>query len=156
MCTANHRVRRARTGADISVSRWSDHRPDLVRPFPADAWNNPARWDLAGLELYVQNFTQNFHPDFYDHLPRAIMAGWFGDTWRTSDRLTINYGTRWDDDLGITSPPGIVDIPIIINNGKQSGDFGYKSGIKDHDNFGPRGGFAYDVGGNGRLVLRGG
>lgn len=130
--------------------------PDLVRRFPAAAWNNPAQWNLVGLEPYVQNFTQNFHPDFFDHLPRAIMAGWFGDTWRSNDRLTINYGLRWDDDLGVTSPPGIVDIPIVIDNGLRKADFGYKSGIKDHNNFGPRGGFAYDVGGTGRLVIRGG
>jgi hypothetical protein len=130
--------------------------PDLTRRFPADAWNNPARWDIVGLEPYVQNFTQNFHTDFLDHLPRAIMAGWFGDTWRVTNRLTVNYGVRWDDDLGITSPPGIIDIPIVINNALQSGDFGYKSGIRDHNNFGPRGGFAHDVGGSGRLVIRGG
>jgi hypothetical protein len=44
----------------------------------------------------------------------------------------------------------------MINNGVESGDFGYKTGIRDLNNLAPRVGFAYNVGGKGNLVIRGG
>ena len=47
-------------------------------------------------------------------------------------------------------------MPILINNGIDNGDFGYKTGIRDKLNFAPRVGFAYNVGGKNDLVIRGG
>ena len=44
----------------------------------------------------------------------------------------------------------------MINNGIESGDFGYKTGIRDLNNVAPRLGFAYNVGGKNDLVIRGG
>ena len=44
----------------------------------------------------------------------------------------------------------------MINNGRESGDFGYKTGIRDLNNVAPRVGFAYNVGGKNDLVIRGG
>ena len=44
----------------------------------------------------------------------------------------------------------------MINNGFESRDFGYKTGIRDLNNVAPRVGFAYNVGGEGDLVIRGG
>jgi hypothetical protein len=43
---------------------------------------------------------------------------------------------------------------IAINNGVESGDFGYKTGIHDNLDFAPRGGFAYQVAPS--FVIRGG
>ena len=51
-----------------------------------------------------------------------------------------------------TSPPTV----ILIDNGRESGDFGYKTGIRDLNNVAPRVGFAYNVGGKSDLVIRGG
>ena len=45
---------------------------------------------------------------------------------------------------------------ILIDNGVESGDFGYKTGIRDLNNVAPRVGFAYNVGGKNDLVIRGG
>ena len=45
---------------------------------------------------------------------------------------------------------------ILIDNGRESGDFGFKTGIRDLNNVAPRVGFAYNVGGGGDLVIRGG
>ena len=45
---------------------------------------------------------------------------------------------------------------ILIDNGRESGDFGYKTGIRDLNNVAPRVGFAYNVGGKSDLVIRGG
>jgi hypothetical protein len=45
---------------------------------------------------------------------------------------------------------------LLIDNGRESGDFGYKTGIRDLTNVAPRLGFAYNVGGKNDLVIRGG
>ncbi len=55
-------------------------------------------------------------------------AGFIQDVWRIAPRLTLNLGLRYD----------------------------YQSLLDDHNNFGPRAGFAWDVRGTGSTVLRGG
>jgi outer membrane receptor protein involved in Fe transport len=72
------------------------------------------------------------------------------DSWRTSDRLTLNYGIRYDllnyAASGVTNPdPGLK--ALGIDTGKMN---------RDSNNFGPRFGFAYRLGGGDRMVLRGG
>ena len=128
----------------------------LEQWFPADAWDDPAQWDLSGLDPFLQRFDQNFHPDYLIDVPRPTLAIWFGDTWRMTDDLTVNYGVRWDADWGALNPPNVIDTTITIDNGLESGDFGYKTGIRDVNNVAPRVGFAYNVGGDNTLVIRGG
>ncbi|MGC4049054.1 MAG: TonB-dependent receptor [Paludibaculum sp.] len=96
------------------------------------------------------------HPDYLIDIPRPTWAAWFGDNWRISNSLSVNYGIRYDVDYGATNPPGVTPTVIMINNGKESGDFGYKTGIRDLNNFAPRVGFAWNVGGKNDLVIRGG
>jgi hypothetical protein len=130
--------------------------PDLNRRFPAEAWNNPAAWDLTGLDPYVQRLDINFRDDWNVDMPRPTVGLWIGDDWRLGDRLTVNYGVRWDADFGVTDPPGIPESTILIDNGRVSGDFGYKNGHTDADNFAPRGGFVYRLGESQDFVVRGG
>ncbi len=130
---------------------------EMVRRFPADAWNNPSRWDLSGLDASVQRFDINFHGSGWRiDIPRPTFGIWLGDTWRINDQLTVNYGLRWDDDLRATDPPGVTESVIPIDNSRESGDFGFKTGIRDHNNFAPRTGFTYNVGGRNDFVIRGG
>jgi hypothetical protein len=129
---------------------------ELERRFPADAWNDPSRWDVSGLEPFLQRYDINFHSDYQVDVPRPTLALWFGDTWRPSDHLSINFGIRWDADWGATDPPNVLESVILIDNGVESGDFGYKTGIRDVNDVAPRVGFAYNVGGRNDLVIRGG
>ena len=62
------------------------------------------------------------------HYGQTRFATFFQDDWRASSRLTLNLGLRYD----------------------------YQSIIDDYNNFGPRFGFAYDFGGKGDTVIRGG
>jgi hypothetical protein len=78
------------------------------------------------------------------------------DDWRITPRLTINAGLRWEyvtpiqagvGGLANFSPTqGLVQVGKQINN---------VYGPQAH-NFGPRFGFAWDVAGNGKTVIRGG
>src|SRR5207247_7960171 len=135
---------------------------EMARRFPINQWNNPAAWDLSGLDAIVQRFDLNSDPGSggvppwnYD-IPRPTYAVWFGDVWHATPKLTLNYGLRWDDDWGAAAPPGIAERSIPINNGYVSGDFGFVQDIYDHKDFAPRGGFAYNVGSGSDFVIRGG
>jgi hypothetical protein len=136
---------------------------DLARRFPADAWDDPTRWDLSGLDASVQRFDQNFG-DWTIDIPRPTWAIWFGDTWSVSDRLTINGGVRWDDDLGAVDPP-FVNQPATFNPsgrtpvdspGITPGGTLYQTGLRDHNNVAPRIGFTYNVTDQQDFVIRGG
>jgi hypothetical protein len=136
---------------------------DLERRFPADAWNDPTRWDVTGLDGFVQRYDLNFG-DWTIDIPRPTVALWFGDTWRMNNQLTVNYGVRWDADWGALDPPD-VNSPITFNprGGNQYADIDltpgeklYPGGLQDINNIAPRGGFNWNVGGKGNLVIRGG
>jgi hypothetical protein len=143
-----------RCGTYVFNTRPSD--AELERRFPADAWDDPPSWDISGLEPHLQRFDINFHPDYIVDIPRPTLALWFGDNWQVSANLSVNFGVRWDADWGATNPPHVTETVIMIDNGFESGDFGYKTGIRDLNNVAPRAGFAYNVGGGGDLVIRGG
>lgn len=88
------------------------------------------------------------------------------DDWRISDRLTLNYGFRWEAELPrreVDNKMNSFD-PIALN--PVSGTpgvvtFAGRNGVPerafatDLNNFGPRAGFAYSFNGN-RTVVRGG
>ncbi len=83
-------------------------------------------------------------------------AGFFQDDWRVTRNLTVNFGVRYEYNsvpqeahnlLGNFDPNvGLVQVGHGISSLYNP----------DHKNFGPRGGFAWDITGNGRTVLRGG
>ncbi len=83
-------------------------------------------------------------------------GGFFQDDFRATKNLTINFGVRYEFSsvpqeahnlLGNFDPNvGLVQVGHQISSLYDP----------DHKNFGPRAGFAWDIGGNGRTVLRGG
>jgi hypothetical protein len=90
------------------------------------------------------------------HLHNWAYSGFFQDDWRATKNLTVNFGVRYE----------FSSVPQEANN--LLGNFDPNVGMvqvghqisslynPDHKNFGPRAGFAWDIGGNGRTVLRGG
>jgi hypothetical protein len=73
------------------------------------------------------------------------------DTWRVNNRLTVDYGVRYDAQ---TMPKPLRNIYETTGDGRYANlddDF-----IEDDGNFAPRAGFAYDFRGDGRSVIRGG
>jgi hypothetical protein len=136
---------------------------DLARRFPADAWNDPSRWDLSGLDAIASRYDMNFG-DWTIDIPRPTVGVWFGDTWRLTNQLTVNVGVRWDADFGVLDPPHITTaVTFDPRNGNPYEDIAIEAGnrlypgdLRDLANVAPRGGFTWNVGAGGKLVIRGG
>jgi len=138
---------------------------DIERRFPLDAWNDPGRWDFSGLESLLLRYRIAYAEpgggyrncgNFGVHLPRPTYAAWFGDTWRLTDRLTVNLGLRYDLPWGDLRTPYVPETDLIIDNGLFTENVGYRPNRLDANNIAPRFGFSYNATGDGRLVLRGG
>jgi hypothetical protein len=129
--------------------------------------------DFTGNELadFVAGFWDNYYQ--FSKASYGIRTGSIGlyaqDTWKLTSRLTLNYGLRWDYFM----PQSDVHNEILgFFPGRQStvfpgappdilypGDPGTPNKAlvyPDYNNFAPRFGFAWDMFGNSKLVMRGG
>jgi len=98
------------------------------------------------------------------NIPLKQFATYFQDDWRVTDRLTLNIGLRYDLITGYQFDQSKNPNFVIM---QAAGKAGQLQGIRGLENFGldpkndtnnwqPRLGFAYDVKGDGRDVIRGG
>jgi hypothetical protein len=138
---------------------------DIERRFPLDAWNDPSRWDLTGLDPLVLRFDKNVAQlggqindcgDYSIDLPRPNYGVWFGDTWAVNNRFTLNYGVRYDLLWGDISTPGVDETDLVINNGRFTENVGFRSNMRDVNNVAPRVGFSWNVNGSNEFTVRGG
>jgi hypothetical protein len=71
----------------------------------------------AAADRQRRTFDPNYHSgDWGIDVPRPTWAVWIGDNWRLNNKLTINYGLRWDDDYNVANPPDVVLTSIPIDN----------------------------------------
>jgi len=142
-------------------------------------FDNNGVFDFGNDENYTGNPLADFVGGFFDsyaQFSRAVYGirttDWhfFGqDSWKILPRLTLNYGMRYEYDTPLEDPHNEV---IGFFPGQQSTVFpGAPPGVlypgdpgtpnrgltyPDRNNFAPRFGFAWDVLGNAKLVMRGG
>lgn len=142
--------------------------PDFAQRFPLDSYDDPSRWNFAGLDPLVLRYTQNIAAwggsfdqcgDYTFELFRPQNAAWIGDTWAINDRLTINAGVRYDLPWNDLVTPNTEATNVVIDNGHSLVDVSYKPVQRYFKQVAPRGGFAYRLSGTGtnrELVIRGG
>ncbi len=106
---------------------------------------------------YVQGFGNKS-----SQIKNTPIAFFAQDSWRATRRLTLNYGIRYDVELTETiAPVGVRDpltgITLSASDILAAQDaVGVQQGIpRDKNNWAPRFGFAYDIFGSGKSVVRG-
>jgi hypothetical protein len=106
---------------------------------------------------YIQGFGDP--TGSFSNKPIAFFAQ---DTWKATSKLTINYGIRYDVELtkqiapvGINDPLSGISLSASDILAAQDA-VNVQQGIpRDFNNWAPRFGFAYDIQGNGKTVIRG-
>jgi hypothetical protein len=88
------------------------------------------------------------HGGHYD----TRLAWFVQDSWKLHRNFTVNFGVRWQYDTQYYNDPNVPRDPILERYGAK-----YSSQPKLPKNlFSPSFGFAWDVGGDGKTVIRGG
>src|SRR5256714_1572541 len=80
---------------------------------------------------------------------------YFQDDWKITKRLTLNLGARWDKDFNLVGASAIAKSRTYLELLAIGSPYA-KLAHDDNKDFSPRIGFAYDLTGAGKHVLRGG
>ena len=110
--------------------------------------------DLPSLNAYMNAIADTFtgsagDNEFDDNW--TYVAGYVQDDWKVTPRLTLNLGLRYEIQTG----PYTNEFDTLARRSLVKAGFNADRS-QDKNNFGPRVGFAYDVRGDARTVVRGG
>ncbi|MBK8150222.1 MAG: TonB-dependent receptor [Acidobacteria bacterium] len=130
---------------------------NLGFPTSAPAFTPVQSYGLGLPSIYIQGFG-----DPVSKIKNQPIAFFGQDSWKVNKRLTINYGIRYDVEFTETIAPvglrdplsGITLSAADILTAQNA--VGVQQGIpRDMNNWAPRFGFAYDIFGDGKTVVRG-
>jgi len=128
----------------------------LLNQDPNDPSDDCVQANLDGLGVVADIVLAGGDPKFDLRDGAKLFSFYVQDDWKLTPRFSLNLGLRYDADYG------------YFDSGHQENNravqflkiIGHPAGSRvaqdDKNNFGPRVGFAWDVMGNGRSVVRGG
>ena len=111
--------------------------------------------ELAGIGVVDAVFLAGGDPSFNLRDGAKQFAGYVQDDWKVTPRFTLNLGVRYDVDIGFVDSKHQKDNRAVRALKIIGSPYGAVA-KDDKNNFSPRIGFAWDVRGNARSVLRGG
>ena len=123
----------------------------LVGSLSSDPTSYPADWVSLGNGVGSSTAQGSFGFPGGRLGPDNRLEMYMGDSWKIRPRWTVTYGLHYARDTGRTDS-NLGALPALNQWGP-----GYGSQIRNPNlNFAPQAGFAWDMGGNGKTVLRGG
>ncbi len=91
------------------------------------------------------NYSQAFGPLGFE-FDTTDWSGFVADDWKVLPRLSLSMGLRYEREV-LPDPFANLVNPLVTQTAQMP---------QDKNNFGPRIGFAYDITGNGKTIIRGG
>ena len=117
----------------------------------ADPTSYPADWVSLGNGIAFSTPKSSFGFAGGGLAPDNRIEMYVGDSWKARPKLTLNYGLHYVRDSGRTDS-GLGALPDLNHWGAGLGEKIRNPNV----NFAPQVGFAWDAGGNGKTVIRGG
>jgi outer membrane receptor protein involved in Fe transport len=105
----------------------------------------------------VQSMSASSGNPYFDMPGGTKQLGiYFQDTWKVTKRLTLDLGVRWDKDFNLVGASAISKSRTYQELLAIGSPFASSLAHDDSKDFSPRVGFAYDLTGAGRHIIRGG
>jgi len=125
---------------------------DPVDIFGSKSATYPNGFSTAGAVIAMTGAAGD--PDFF--LASKMFGVYFQDDWKIRSGLTLNLGVRWDKDIGLYASSQIPNNRTYQELKAIGSPLASKIPQDDNHGVSPRIGFAWDVTGTGKHILRGG